>query len=83
MEIKSKKQYHEEKMVGSIHNVLVRRVNFYSLFALTSKYFFSSSDNFYVDDFARFSTLDSKDKTAAVANSMTYLTKRGNIYHGL
>lgn len=32
MEIKSKKQYHEEKMVGSIHNVLVRRVNFYSFY---------------------------------------------------
>uniref|UniRef100_A0A8C9L7M4 UDP-glucose glycoprotein glucosyltransferase 1 n=1 Tax=Pavo cristatus TaxID=9049 RepID=A0A8C9L7M4_PAVCR len=37
----------------------------------------TAMNNFYVDDFARFSTLDSKDKTAAVANSMTYLTKRG------
>ncbi|NXG55323.1 UGGG1 glucosyltransferase, partial [Hemiprocne comata] len=36
-------------------------------------------NNFYVDDFARFTTLDSKDKTAAVANSITYLTKKGNI----
>eukprot|EP00076_Gallus_gallus_P013988 XP_015132664.1 UDP-glucose:glycoprotein glucosyltransferase 1 isoform X2 [Gallus gallus] len=37
-------------------------------------------NNFYVDDFARFSTLDSKDKTAAVANSMTYLTKRDDSF---
>lgn len=35
------------------------------------------ADNFYVDDFARFTFLDSKDKTAAVANSMTYLAKKG------
>lgn len=35
------------------------------------------ADNFYVDDFARFTVLDSKDKTAAVANSMTYLSKKG------
>lgn len=31
-----------------------------------------------MDDFARFSTLDSKGKTAAIANSMNYLTKKGN-----
>ncbi|OXB83408.1 UNVERIFIED_CONTAM: hypothetical protein H355_006255 [Colinus virginianus] len=37
----------------------------------------TAMNNFYVDDFARFSTLDSREKTAAVANSMTYLTKRG------
>lgn len=35
------------------------------------------ADNFYVDDYARFTFLDSKDKTAAVTNSMTYLTKKG------
>lgn len=35
-------------------------------------------DNFYVDDFARFSALDSRGKTAAIANSMNYLTKKGN-----
>ncbi|XP_039203086.1 UDP-glucose:glycoprotein glucosyltransferase 1 isoform X1 [Crotalus tigris] len=37
----------------------------------------TTNNNFYVDDYARFSTLDSKDKTAAIANSMTYLTKKG------
>ncbi|POI21600.1 hypothetical protein CIB84_014653, partial [Bambusicola thoracicus] len=40
----------------------------------------TAMNNFYVDDFARFSTLDSKDKTAAVANSMTYLTKRDDSF---
>ncbi|XP_066475545.1 UDP-glucose:glycoprotein glucosyltransferase 1 isoform X2 [Tiliqua scincoides] len=36
----------------------------------------TATNNFYVDDFPRFTFLDSKDKTAAVANSMTYLTKK-------
>uniref|UniRef100_A0A8C3TQV9 UDP-glucose ceramide glucosyltransferase-like 1 n=1 Tax=Catharus ustulatus TaxID=91951 RepID=A0A8C3TQV9_CATUS len=36
--------------------------------------------NHFVDDFARFTTLDSKDKTAAVANSMTYLTKKDDSF---
>ncbi|XP_068089370.1 UDP-glucose:glycoprotein glucosyltransferase 1 [Hyperolius riggenbachi] len=34
-------------------------------------------NNFFVDDYARFSVLESRDKSAAVANSMTYLTKKG------
>ncbi|XP_048668114.1 UDP-glucose:glycoprotein glucosyltransferase 1 isoform X1 [Marmota marmota marmota] len=34
-------------------------------------------DNFFVDDYARFSVLDSQGKTAALANSMNYLTKKG------
>uniref|UniRef100_A0A8C5TLP6 UDP-glucose ceramide glucosyltransferase-like 1 n=1 Tax=Malurus cyaneus samueli TaxID=2593467 RepID=A0A8C5TLP6_9PASS len=37
-------------------------------------------NNYFVDDFARFTTLDSKDKTAAVANSMTYLTKKDDSF---
>uniref|UniRef100_A0A8C3TM59 UDP-glucose ceramide glucosyltransferase-like 1 n=1 Tax=Catharus ustulatus TaxID=91951 RepID=A0A8C3TM59_CATUS len=37
-------------------------------------------NNHFVDDFARFTTLDSKDKTAAVANSMTYLTKKDDSF---
>ncbi|XP_010566515.1 PREDICTED: UDP-glucose:glycoprotein glucosyltransferase 1 isoform X3 [Haliaeetus leucocephalus] len=40
----------------------------------------TGTNNFYVDDFARFTTLDSKDKTAAVANSMTYLTKKDDSF---
>lgn len=41
------------------------------------KFFLFSPDNFFVDDFARFSALDSRGKTAAIANSMNYLTKKG------
>lgn len=32
MDIKSKKQYHEEKIVGSVHNILVIKVNFHSFY---------------------------------------------------
>lgn len=39
--------------------------------------FFSWTDNFFVDDYARFSTLDTKEKSTAVANSMNYMTKKG------
>lgn len=35
-------------------------------------------DNHFVDDYARFSTLDTKEKNTAVANSMNYMTKKGN-----
>lgn len=31
-----------------------------------------------MDDYARFTVLDSQGKTAAIANSMNYLTKKGN-----
>lgn len=34
-------------------------------------------DNHFVDDYARFSTLDTKEKSTAVANSMNYMTKKG------
>lgn len=36
------------------------------------------ADNFFVDDYARFTALDSQGKTAAIVNSMNYLTKKGN-----
>uniref|UniRef100_A0A8C5B4H8 UDP-glucose glycoprotein glucosyltransferase 1 n=1 Tax=Gadus morhua TaxID=8049 RepID=A0A8C5B4H8_GADMO len=32
--------------------------------------------NFFVDDYARFSTLDTKQRSTAVANSMNYMTKK-------
>lgn len=35
------------------------------------------SDNHFVDDYARFSTLSTKEKSTAVANSMNYMTKKG------
>ncbi|KAG3274342.1 UDP-glucose glycoprotein glucosyltransferase 1, transcript variant X2 [Ictidomys tridecemlineatus] len=37
-------------------------------------------DNFFVDDYARFSALDSQGKTAALANSMNYLTKKDDSF---
>ncbi|XP_069069835.1 UDP-glucose:glycoprotein glucosyltransferase 1 isoform X1 [Pleurodeles waltl] len=37
----------------------------------------TAANNHFVDDYARFTVLDSKEKTAAVANSMNYLTKKG------
>ena len=48
---------------------------------IPGSFFFSLSlfaDNHFVDDYARFSTLDTKEKSTAVANSMNYMTKKGN-----
>ncbi|XP_078133115.1 UDP-glucose:glycoprotein glucosyltransferase 1 isoform X1 [Sander vitreus] len=36
----------------------------------------SDTNNFFVDDYARFLTLDTKEKSTAVANSMNYMTKK-------
>ncbi|XP_030212800.1 UDP-glucose:glycoprotein glucosyltransferase 1 [Gadus morhua] len=36
----------------------------------------SDTNNFFVDDYARFSTLDTKQRSTAVANSMNYMTKK-------
>ncbi|XP_047200724.1 UDP-glucose:glycoprotein glucosyltransferase 1 [Girardinichthys multiradiatus] len=36
----------------------------------------SNTNNYFIDDYARFSTLDTKDKSTAVANSMNYMTKK-------
>uniref|UniRef100_A0A4W6ECH1 UDP-glucose ceramide glucosyltransferase-like 1 n=1 Tax=Lates calcarifer TaxID=8187 RepID=A0A4W6ECH1_LATCA len=37
----------------------------------------SDTNNYFIDDYARFSTLDTKEKSTAVANSMNYMTKKG------
>ncbi|XP_012736496.2 UDP-glucose:glycoprotein glucosyltransferase 1 isoform X1 [Fundulus heteroclitus] len=37
----------------------------------------SSTNNYFIDDYARFSTLEIKQKSTAVANSMNYMTKKG------
>uniref|UniRef100_H2UQ26 UDP-glucose ceramide glucosyltransferase-like 1 n=1 Tax=Takifugu rubripes TaxID=31033 RepID=H2UQ26_TAKRU len=37
----------------------------------------SDTNNYFVDDYARFSTLSVKEKSTAVANSMNYMTKKG------
>ncbi|MGH0147838.1 UNVERIFIED_CONTAM: hypothetical protein FKN15_073739 [Acipenser sinensis] len=52
---------------------LVRSRNIESPFIVM----FVFTDNYFVDDYARFTFLDAKEKTAAVANSMNYLTKKG------
>ncbi len=36
-------------------------------------------DNHFIDEYARFLFLDTKDKNAAVANSMNYMTKKGEV----
>ncbi|CAH2246338.1 UDP-glucose:glyco glucosyltransferase 1 isoform X2 [Pelobates cultripes] len=41
---------------------------------------FTAINNYFVDDYARFSVLDSSAKTAAVANSMNYLTKKDDSF---
>ncbi|XP_061600047.1 UDP-glucose:glycoprotein glucosyltransferase 1 isoform X2 [Cololabis saira] len=40
----------------------------------------SDTNNYFVDDYARFSTLDTKEKSTAVANSMNYMTKKDDGY---
>ncbi|XP_028250934.1 UDP-glucose:glycoprotein glucosyltransferase 1 isoform X2 [Parambassis ranga] len=40
----------------------------------------SDTNNHFIDDYARFSTLDSKEKSTAVANSMNYMTKKDDGY---
>nr|XP_061798346.1 UDP-glucose:glycoprotein glucosyltransferase 1-like [Nerophis lumbriciformis] len=37
----------------------------------------SDTNNHFVDDYARFSTLDTRQKSTAVANSINYMTKKG------
>lgn len=40
----------------------------------------SDTNNHFVDDYARFSTLDTKEKSTAVANSVNYMTKKDDGY---
>ncbi|KAM4694054.1 UDP-glucose:glycoprotein glucosyltransferase 1 isoform 2-T2 [Discoglossus pictus] len=40
----------------------------------------TATNNFFVDDYARFTFLDTSDKSAAVANSMNYLTKKDDSF---
>ncbi|XP_011797113.1 PREDICTED: UDP-glucose:glycoprotein glucosyltransferase 1 [Colobus angolensis palliatus] len=56
---------------------VVPRINSRILTAERDYLDLTASNNFFVDDYARFTILDSPGKTAAVANSMNYLTKKG------
>ncbi|KAK2891958.1 UDP-glucose:glycoprotein glucosyltransferase 1 isoform X2 [Channa argus] len=40
----------------------------------------SDTNNFFIDDYARFSALDSRQKSTAVANSMNYMTKKDDAF---
>ncbi|KAM7403318.1 hypothetical protein PAMA_003984 [Pampus argenteus] len=40
----------------------------------------SDTNNHFVDDYAYFSTLDTREKSTAVANSMNYMTKKDDSY---
>ncbi|KAM6969007.1 UDP-glucose:glycoprotein glucosyltransferase 1 isoform 1-T1 [Tautogolabrus adspersus] len=40
----------------------------------------SDTNNHFIDDYARFSTLDIKEKSTAVANSLNYMTKKDDGY---
>ncbi|XP_075057628.1 UDP-glucose:glycoprotein glucosyltransferase 1 isoform X2 [Mixophyes fleayi] len=40
----------------------------------------TATNNYFVDDYARFSVLDTSAKSAAIANSMNYLSKKGDLF---
>ncbi|XP_055013618.1 UDP-glucose:glycoprotein glucosyltransferase 1 [Boleophthalmus pectinirostris] len=40
----------------------------------------SDTNNYFIDDYARFSSLDVKEKNTAIANSMNYMTKKDDGY---
>ncbi|KAL0624514.1 UDP-glucoseglycoprotein glucosyltransferase 1 [Plecturocebus cupreus] len=70
---------HDQDVVEYIMNQpnVVPRINSRILTAERDYLDLTASNNFFVDDYARFTTLDSQGKTAAVVNSMNYLTKKG------
>ncbi|MBZ3889855.1 UDP-glucose:glycoprotein glucosyltransferase 1 [Sciurus carolinensis] len=69
---------HDQDVVEYIMNQpnVVPRINSRILTAEREYLDLTASNNFFVDDYARFSALDSQGKTAALANSMNYLTKK-------
>ncbi|XP_003800394.1 UDP-glucose:glycoprotein glucosyltransferase 1 [Otolemur garnettii] len=70
---------HDQDVVEYIMNQpnVVPRINSRILTAEREYLDLTASNNFFVDDYARFTVLDSQGKTAAIANSMNYLTKKG------
>ncbi|XP_040835082.1 UDP-glucose:glycoprotein glucosyltransferase 1 isoform X2 [Ochotona curzoniae] len=69
---------HDQDVVEYLMNQpnVVPRINSRILMAERVYLDLTASNNFYVDDYARFTVLDSQGKTAAIANSMNYLTKK-------
>uniref|UniRef100_A0A5F9C6B1 UDP-glucose:glycoprotein glucosyltransferase 1 n=1 Tax=Oryctolagus cuniculus TaxID=9986 RepID=A0A5F9C6B1_RABIT len=70
---------HDQDVVEYIMNQpnVVPRINSRILTAQRVYLDLTASNNFFVDDYARFTVLDSQGKSAAIANSMNYLTKKG------
>ncbi|XP_007461376.1 PREDICTED: UDP-glucose:glycoprotein glucosyltransferase 1 [Lipotes vexillifer] len=70
---------HDQDVVEYIMNQpnVVPRINSRILTAEREYLDLTATNNFFVDDYARFTILDSQGKTAAIANSMNYLTKKG------
>uniref|UniRef100_A0A8C0N2I8 UDP-glucose ceramide glucosyltransferase-like 1 n=1 Tax=Canis lupus familiaris TaxID=9615 RepID=A0A8C0N2I8_CANLF len=70
---------HDQDVVEYIMNQpnVVPRINSRILTSEREYLDLTATNNFFVDDYARFSVLDSQGKTAAIANSMNYLTKKG------
>ncbi|XP_069927139.1 UDP-glucose:glycoprotein glucosyltransferase 1 isoform X2 [Oryctolagus cuniculus] len=69
---------HDQDVVEYIMNQpnVVPRINSRILTAQRVYLDLTASNNFFVDDYARFTVLDSQGKSAAIANSMNYLTKK-------
>ncbi|KAJ8357028.1 hypothetical protein SKAU_G00198220, partial [Synaphobranchus kaupii] len=59
---------------------VVPRIN--SRILSTSRHYLdlSNTNNYFIDDYARFLFLDTKEKNTAVANSMNYMTKKDDSY---
>ncbi|XP_023565444.1 UDP-glucose:glycoprotein glucosyltransferase 1 isoform X2 [Octodon degus] len=73
---------HDQDVVEYIMNQpnVVPRINSRVLTAEREYLDLTASNNFFVDDYSRFSVLDSQGKTAAIANSMNYLTKKDDSF---
>ncbi|KAF6116859.1 UDP-glucose glycoprotein glucosyltransferase 1 [Phyllostomus discolor] len=70
---------HDQDVVEYIMNQpnVVPRINSRILTAEREYLDLTVTNNFFVDDYARFTALDSQGKTAAIVNSMNYLAKKG------
>ncbi|XP_077622857.1 UDP-glucose:glycoprotein glucosyltransferase 1 isoform X2 [Crocuta crocuta] len=73
---------HDQDVVEYIMNQpnVVPRINSRILTSEREYLDLTATNNFFVDDYARFTVLDSQGKTAAIANSMNYLTKKDDSF---
>ncbi|KAF6116852.1 UDP-glucose glycoprotein glucosyltransferase 1 [Phyllostomus discolor] len=73
---------HDQDVVEYIMNQpnVVPRINSRILTAEREYLDLTVTNNFFVDDYARFTALDSQGKTAAIVNSMNYLAKKDDSF---